>query len=131
MQRPCIGCGVLIERGSRCDDCKPKNLKYQRGRMGRTASDWRWRKLSEKLRRLSPFCEIPGCTSQDLTVDHIVPLSDPFGAELIHNESNLRVICRRHNAERGNRCTDAERAQVLDAIAKRRARPQLTTQQVA
>ncbi|EHB58975.1 hypothetical protein MycrhDRAFT_1411 [Mycolicibacterium rhodesiae JS60] len=120
MNRPCIGCGCLIPSGSRCADCqRPLNNHYQRGRKGRTASDWRWRKLSEKLRRLSPFCEKCLATT-DLTVDKIIPLSER--PDLAHEELNLRVLCRTCNSARGNTCTDAERQHVLDVIAKRASR---------
>jgi 5-methylcytosine-specific restriction endonuclease McrA len=57
-------------------------------------------------------------------VDHVVPLSDPLGAQLAHDELNLRVLCRSHNAERDDRCTDQQRQQVLDAIEGRRKRQQ-------
>lgn len=124
MQRPCLGCGCLIETGSRCTDCKPTNLRYQRGKKGRTASDWRWRKLSQKLRRLSPFCEKCSATT-DLTVDHVIPPDER--PDLIYEILNLRVWCRSCNGSRGNRVTDQERQQVLDAIAKRAARRQQTT----
>lgn len=120
MNRPCIKCGVLIATGSRCDDCRLRHRTTPRGTKGRTATDRRWRNLSQKLRRASPFCELPGCTSVDLTVDHIIPLSER--TYLAYDEANLRVICRRHNAAKGNRCTDIERDHVLAAIAARTAR---------
>ncbi|WP_125477453.1 HNH endonuclease [Mycolicibacterium pallens] len=120
VNRPCLGCGCLIPSGSRCTDCqRPLNNHYQRGRKGRTASDWRWRKLSAKLRRLSPFCEKCSATT-DLTVDHVItPTERP---DLIYEELNLRVWCRTCNSTRGDRCTDAERQQVLGSITRRRRR---------
>jgi 5-methylcytosine-specific restriction endonuclease McrA len=117
MQRPCIGCGSLIERGSRCGPCTPKRKTRDTAHAG---TDWRWRKISEKLRRLSPFCEVPGCTSKDLTVDHIIPVSER--PDLAKDELNCRVLCRSHNAARGTTCTDAERDQVLSAIKARNQR---------
>lgn len=118
MQRPCIGCGALIPSGSRCGQCRPKRPPTP-GRKGRTATDWRWRKLSQKLRGLSPFCEKCLATS-DLTVDHIIPPTER--PDLIYEVLNLRVWCRSCNGSRGNRVSDQERAQVLDAIAARAAR---------
>lgn len=120
MQRPCLGCSQLIASGSRCKECRPTNARYEHGKQGRTASDWRWRKLSQKLRRLSPFCEVPGCASNDLTVDHVIPPTER--PDLTYDELNLRVWCRRHNGSRGNRVTDQERQQVLDAVESRRRR---------
>ncbi|WP_074334892.1 HNH endonuclease [Mycobacteroides abscessus] len=120
MQRPCIGCGQLIPSGSRCTACqRPRNNNYQRGKRGRTASDWRWRKLSQKLRRLSPFCERCSKTT-DLTVDHVIPPTER--PDLTYDALNLRVLCRSCNGSRGNRVTDQERQQVLDAIAERMKR---------
>jgi 5-methylcytosine-specific restriction endonuclease McrA len=55
-------------------------------------------------------------------VDHIVPLSER--PDLAHDELNCRVLCRPCNAQRQSGCTPEERAQVLDAIAKRTARRQ-------
>ncbi|WP_082994382.1 HNH endonuclease signature motif containing protein [Mycobacterium paragordonae] len=123
VQRPCLGCGCLIASGSRCQECRPKRRPAS-GRKGRTATDWRWRNLSQRLRKLSPFCERCG-SREDLTVDHVIPISDPVGAELVYDELNLRVLCRRCNAERGYRCTQAERRQVLQAIRRRRPRSRL------
>lgn len=124
MQRPCLTCGQLIAAGSRCTDCRPTNARYRRGKQGRTASDWRWRKLSQKLRRLSPFCERCLATT-DLTVDKIIPLSER--PDLAHEELNLRVYCRSCNGERGDRVTDHERQQVLGAIAARQQRRKRST----
>lgn len=119
MNRPCIKCGVLIPSGSRCAKCRPQQ-HYARGTKGRTATDWRWRKTSQRLRKQSPWCEECG-TNQDLTVDHRIPLS--HDESLTYEIANLRVLCRRHNAARGDRVTDEERQQVLDVIASRRRHP--------
>ncbi|WP_353961923.1 HNH endonuclease [Mycolicibacterium hippocampi] len=118
MQRPCLGCSTLIPKGSRCGDCQPKRPATP-GRKGRTATDWRWRKLSQKLRRLSPFCEKCLATT-DLTVDHIIPLSER--PDLARDEPNCRVLCRLCNAARGERCTDQERQQVLATLGARQRR---------
>jgi 5-methylcytosine-specific restriction endonuclease McrA len=117
MHRPCIACGTLIPKGSRCDTCKPKRKPRDTAHAG---TDWRWRKLSKRLRTASPFCEIPGCRSKDLTVDHIVPVSE--APNLAYDELNCRVICRGHNAARGATCTDHERQQVLSAVKARKRR---------
>ncbi|WP_448470342.1 HNH endonuclease [Mycolicibacterium sp. XJ870] len=120
MQRPCLGCSRLIPSGSRCTDCRPKRPATP-GRKGRTATDWRWRKLSQRLRRLSPFCERCSRTT-DLTVDHIIPPTER--PDLTYTELNLRVWCRSCNGSRGDRVTDTERQQVLDAITARTTRRQ-------
>jgi len=119
VKRPCLNCGALTEHGSRCNDCKPKNHRYQRGKVGRTASDWRWRKLSAHVRKASPFCEWCSATT-DLTTDKIIPLTER--PDLAREVLNVRVLCRRCNSARSDRVTDRERRQVLDSIAARTAR---------
>ena len=48
-------------------------------------------------------CQHPDCDSQDdLTIDHIIPLSRGGSDEL----DNLRLLCRRHNAEKGDGTPD-------------------------
>jgi 5-methylcytosine-specific restriction endonuclease McrA len=113
--RPCLGCGEPTT-GSRCPDCaipRPSRLSTAHPKL-RTH---RWQRLSERLRRRSPFCEICGSTDR-LSVDHVIPASER--PDLIFAIENLRVLCLHHNQSRGNRCTDEERQQVLDTLAKRR-----------
>lgn len=44
-------------------------------------------------------CQYPDCDTQDdLTIDHIIPLSRGGSDEL----ANLRLLCRKHNAEKGD-----------------------------
>lgn len=122
MQRPCISCGELIASGSRCQECKPKENRPRRpGRKGRSTSDWTWRKLSEKMRRLQPWCsECPA--TEDLTVNHVIPISER--PDLAHEELNLTVLCRSCNSKRGDKYTDEERMAVETAIDERNRRRQ-------
>jgi len=110
----CVECGTPCE-GSRCDQHRRKDTRGRR----RTA---RWDALSKRLRKLSPFCEVPGCTSTDLTVDHVIPVSE--APELEYEPLNCRVLCRHHNSARKSTCTDAERAAVHAAIKAKRERQQ-------
>ena len=98
LPRPCAGCGKVV-RASRCAECK--RVK-ERARPTRTQRgyDYSWKKLSKQLREQQPFCSITGCTSQDLTVDHIIPLSDAPWLRL--EITNLKVLCRMHNSRKGN-----------------------------
>ncbi|WP_165612733.1 HNH endonuclease signature motif containing protein [Mycobacterium kubicae] len=95
MNRPCIACGAIISSGSRCDDCRlsskqPDNSKRHAIRSNPT----RWKNLSKRLRRLSPFCELCGATSR-LQVDHIIPLGEAEQLGISAYEiANLRVLCR-------------------------------------
>ena len=73
---------------------KARPTRRQRG------YDYSWKKLSKQLREQQPFCSIAGCTNKDLTVDHIIPLSE---APYLRLEiTNLKVLCRKHNSSKGN-----------------------------
>lgn len=123
MNRPCLGCGTLIGSGSRCPDCRlpTRRRTPQRRTIARTATDWRWRKLSQRLRKQSPSCELCGATG-DLTAGHIIPVSE--APELAYDLCNLRVECRPCGSRRGTDCTDAERHAVMAAIGARTERTQ-------
>jgi 5-methylcytosine-specific restriction endonuclease McrA len=116
LPRPCLGCGESIPSGSRCKDCRLPGKQRPRGHVRDTA---RWRRLSTRLRQLSPFCEIPGCSSTDLTVDHVISLDEDL--TLAYEPLNCRVLCNHHNGLRQHHCTDAERQAVHSAIAGRKA----------
>ncbi|WP_277950710.1 HNH endonuclease [Mycobacterium paragordonae] len=115
MQRPCLGCGCLIASGSRCAGCQPspKRTAHQRGYTSR------WRRLSEKQRKASPFCERCGSLER-LECDHIIPINEAPALAL--EPLNTRVLCRRCNRARGGKATQQERTQVLAALEQERAR---------
>ena len=124
VNRPCLGCGVVIPSGSRCADCqRPLNNHHQRGRKGRTSSDWRHRKASLAQRKRVPFCELresPRCTGKAETLQHILPIT--LFPEYAHEPANHLSACRSCNSSRGNRYTDAEHDGVLEAIRERKQR---------
>lgn len=80
MKSPCLDCGALAD-GSRCPECSerfatvsaPSLPHWKQSRPGKSASargyDHNWRKLSERARRLQPFCTDCGDTD-DLQADH-------------------------------------------------------------
>lgn len=84
--KPCLACGEPVD-GTRCDQC---SRAKERERVRRNQRSYRWRILSQRIRRRSPFCERCGSTVA-LTVDHVVPVS-MGGAE--YDEANLRVLCK-------------------------------------
>jgi 5-methylcytosine-specific restriction endonuclease McrA len=98
LPKPCPGCGRVV-RAPRCNECKRVKERARPRRIDR-GYDYAWNKLSKHLRTLQPFCSIAGCKSQDLTVDHIIPLSEAPWLRL--EISNLRVLCRSHNSQKGN-----------------------------
>lgn len=62
--RPCLDCGEPAD-GPRCSDHTADNkpTATQRG------YDWQWTKLSQRARRLQPWCTECGST-EDLQTDH-------------------------------------------------------------
>ena len=94
--RPCLVCGTPGPT-TRCEDHpSPRRRHTPKNRNKITAANrTRWKNLSARLRRDSPFCEHCG-TSHDLTVDHIVRLE--HRPEWAYEIDNLRVLCRRCNS---------------------------------
>jgi 5-methylcytosine-specific restriction protein A len=97
------GCKTIVRDGtSRCEK-HTKTAKKQKAEIrefngGRANSkiynSARWRRLSNKKRTVTPFCE--DCEDQGITtlanvVDHIVELND--NPKLAYAWSNLRSLC--------------------------------------
>lgn len=96
MMKPCLVCGEP-STSTRCEQhTEPKVDNRPRDRVTRT-NRAPWKNLSARLRRMQPWCSIPGCDDTDLTIDHIIPLAEG-GAP--YDLDNLRVLCRRHNSAR-------------------------------
>ena len=94
LPRPCAGCGVIV-RSSRCAACRSLKEKMRPTRAQR-GYDYEWAKLSKQMRELQPWCS--RCLrTEDLTLDHITPLS--AGGRSVY--SNVQVLCRRCNSEKG------------------------------
>lgn len=88
----CLVCGEVSER-ARCPEHQIVKVKTNTDHVA-FANNARWKKLSKKLRKLSPFCELCG-TADDLTVDHLVRVTDR--PEWTYEIDNCRVLCRFHN----------------------------------
>jgi 5-methylcytosine-specific restriction endonuclease McrA len=88
MIRRCLGnCGALVNSGSYCSRCRPRN--------GSTRS---WRVLrAQILARDGWLCQIPGCGRTAHHVDHIQPVL--FGGT--DDPSNLQALCAEHNLQKG------------------------------
>src|SRR4051812_4193969 len=74
VMRPCLDCGELTNVGPRCADCRPvADRRYARttkATFRERGYDTAWTKLSERARRLQPWCSVCGSTD-DLTADHL------------------------------------------------------------
>ena len=67
MNRACIGCGLVIDKGTRCNDCRPRRPPGPSATQRGYGSHWE--ALSKQARKLQPWCS--DCGSPDnLTVDH-------------------------------------------------------------
>ena len=104
MKRPCLDCGVLAET-HRC----PQHLaiwqqtqeQYRTRRRASTAErgyNGAWRRLRAAHLLTYPACVVCG-TTQDVTVDHIIPLVR--GGQ--STPTNLQTLCRKHNSSKGAR----------------------------
>lgn len=81
MQRRCLVCRALIDRGSYCAAHRP--------RAGSTRA-WR-RRRAEVLARAGYRCTVCGAPATE--VDHIEPVTAGGSDE----PTNLRAVCRHHN----------------------------------
>ena len=103
----CPECGDRFDRDdsyAECSECRPRrtsrpNHDY-RGSSTARGYDYRWRKLSERARRLSPQCEDCGAVD-GLTTDHSTEAWRRREAGLPIRLRDVAVVCARCNAERG------------------------------
>lgn len=107
LQSICPECGYAFERDdsmAACTDCQPRRTHrpnhYGKGSSTARGYDYRWRKLSEQARRLSPQCEDCGAV-EDLTTDHTAEAWTRRAQRKAIRLRDVAVVCRRCNAERG------------------------------
>lgn len=131
----CADCGTVYERerdGARCPTCAPPravtvaSVQHERRRGSSTARgyDQRWRRLSERARRMQPFCSQCGSEEQ-LTTDHSPQAWARRDAGLSIRLSDVLVLCQRCNNAAGpargpaavEHRTNADDAAALDALA--------------
>lgn len=109
----CPDCGTPFDRddagstAARCPDCQParNGTDDDRHRAAednshRRGYDWRWRTLSERARKLQPFCSDCGAV-HDLTTDHTPEAWQRVAEGKVIRLEDVDVVCRRCNAERG------------------------------
>ncbi|MFJ8346043.1 HNH endonuclease [Streptomyces sp. NPDC094153] len=94
----CSACKRLRPLGTSCPCRKRRYAPKASNPRAKGAYDWTWRKNRATAIRLQPFCSVCG-TDQDLTGDHVLPLSRG-GSNAV---DNIRVLCRSCNSRRGNR----------------------------
>lgn len=96
--KPCLVCGEPTD-GPRCTEHAPSPVDHRPTSTAR-GYDQRWRRLSERARRLQPFCTDCG-TTEDLTTDHSVEAWERKAAGLVIRLVDVEVVCRSCNARRG------------------------------
>ena len=101
-RKPCLDCGTLSAE-HRCPQhlAEWKARREQARNRGKTTErgyDNRWRKLRSTAIAQQPFCTHCG-TTEDLTADHIIPLS----AGGTSTENNIQVLCRSCNGRKSDR----------------------------
>lgn len=90
----CLDCGTPCP-SSRCEEHEAERLArldLRRGGTTQRGYDGRWKRLSEKARRLQPFCSDCG-TTEKLTVHHL-----RWPATTL---SHVVVLCQADNNRRG------------------------------
>ena len=103
--KSCLSCGA-VSKATRCPDCTSA-LNIARGSSHARGYGRRHRLLSEKYRRIHPFCELryPGCERLALDADHKIPLRPSAGGKSVW--SNYQAACRPCHARKTRE--DAER----------------------
>ena len=94
--QPCLVCGELAT-GNRCPEHQPADERPSPEERG---YDSAWRRLSERARRLQPFCS--DCfTRDDLTTDHSETAWRRKAEGKPIRLRDVDVLCRSCNAKRG------------------------------
>lgn len=83
---------------SPCRECK-RAANRRRGAPSTRGYGPEWAALSRRARRLQPWCAACGATD-DLTVDHLVPLAQT-GTAVRPTLADVQVLCRSCNSSKG------------------------------
>ena len=100
---PCVvkGCAGKAEKHGKCPRHYAewiRGYEITRGTRQERGYDEKWMRLRAVALKTQPYCGV--ChTTEDLTVDHIVPLSNG-GTSTI---DNCQVLCRVHNSKKSNK----------------------------
>ena len=96
----CLGCGEPTE-GTRCGPCAYDHEQdTERPTREQRGYDKAWRRLSERARKLQPFCEDCGAT-ENLTTDHSPEAWRRRARGLAVRLQDVAVVCGPCNNRRG------------------------------
>lgn len=103
----CAKCGDTYEKDhgqATCPSCRPRDRartrRATRGGRNELGYDYQWQKLSERARKLQPFCSECG-SPDDLTVDHTPEAWRRKEAGKLIRLEDVEVLCRSHNSSAG------------------------------
>lgn len=97
--KPCLTCGELSNE-TRCDQHRAVRVRLPKDSATSRGYDYAWTQLSKRARKLQPFCEDCGTTT-DLTADHSPEAWDRKRRGLIIRLQDIAVVCRPCNTRRG------------------------------
>lgn len=110
LSTPCIDCGEPTKNGTRCETCSPRFNRVQPARErthhapkaspAKRGYDSAWRRLSERARRLQPFCSDCGARD-DLQADHSPEAWERKERGLPIRLQDVDVVCGECNRKRG------------------------------
>ncbi len=89
--KPCIDCNELSDK-QRCAEHRPKPAPKPNAKRKAAEYDTAWRDLSERARRLQPFCLWCGATS-NLQTDHTPAAWERKAAGKPIRLQDVRVLC--------------------------------------
>lgn len=118
--KPCITCGEPGEN-ARCTDCQTAHdAQYVRRSVkvapAKQGYDRRWRKLSERARRIQPWCSDCG-TPDRLTADHLPEAWEAYYAGKPITLAMIDVCCAACNKDRGSSRPGGQRS--IESLARR------------
>ncbi len=109
--RPCIVCGEVAE-AERCDEHKLKSSGKHNASPYERGYDHAWKLLSQRARRLQPFCSDCGAT-EDLQCDHTEQAWLRRAAGKAIRIKDVDVVCGPCNRARGSARPGAESGPAL------------------
>lgn len=105
LKAPCTGCGTPV-KATVCDECRRRTDRRRIRKRRKRASpadrgyDQRWRNLSERARRMQPWCLDCGATD-DLQADHSPEAWKRWEQGLSIRLKDIDVVCGPCNRKRG------------------------------
>jgi 5-methylcytosine-specific restriction protein A len=94
------GCGLLLDKPGYCDKHRHAKAEghtrpFENAKRSNYYGSYRWRSLTAKVIRETPYCEICGAAKRDGVILEVHHREPPRGDEgKFYDENNLQVLCR-------------------------------------